>query len=103
MNKLAVLTESLLTVTDEPVVCPKCGTAARIARGHCVSCLLAEGVAHPGEGSNETFVSILDQANVPDQNWRLGNYEILGEIGRGGMGIIYRARQRHSQRIVAIK
>src|SRR4029077_4984834 len=27
----------------------------------------------------------------------------LDEIGRGGMGVIYRARQRHSHRIVAVK
>jgi serine/threonine protein kinase/tetratricopeptide (TPR) repeat protein len=103
MNKLAVLTDSVLTVTEEPLICSECGAAARIARGNCVNCLLLEGVADEGESSSETFGSVLDEAHVPDQHWHLGNYEILGEIGRGGMGIIYRARQRHSQRIVAVK
>src|SRR5213075_182319 len=32
-----------------------------------------------------------------------GNYQMLDQIGHGGMGVIYRARQRHSRRIVALK
>jgi serine/threonine protein kinase/Flp pilus assembly protein TadD len=43
------------------------------------------------------------EVHVPDGEWYLGNYEILDEIGRGGMSVIYRARQRHSRRIVAVK
>ena len=32
-----------------------------------------------------------------------GGYDLLAQIGRGGMGIVYRARQRSLDKIVALK
>jgi serine/threonine protein kinase len=75
----------------------------RLDAGACVSCLLREGLETGGEVSRAVYENVLDELDVRDKPWQLGNYEILEQIGCGGMGVIYRARQRHSRRIVAVK
>jgi serine/threonine protein kinase len=75
----------------------------RLDTGVCVSCLLREGLETGGEVSKAVYKTVLDELDARDKPWQLGNYEILEQIGYGGMGVIYRARQRHSRRIVAVK
>jgi serine/threonine protein kinase len=94
---------SLPSATKDAAKCKKCGATARLDTGVCVSCLLSEGLGAGGEVSKAVYETVLDEVDARDKPWQLGNYEILEQIGCGGMGVIYRARQRHSRRIVAVK
>jgi serine/threonine protein kinase len=86
--------------------CPRCRQplAADAPEGLCPQCLLnaAAGPAPSGAGDGlpDDLIDIAAPAEVAK---KLPQFEILELLGRGGMGVVYKARQVQLDRIVALK
>src|SRR5215467_13804316 len=87
-------------MTNASRVCAKCGATvlADAPQGFCSVCLFRKGL---GSFDNENGDALDPTASRIQMEF--GDYELLEEIGRGGQGVVFRARQKNLNRIVALK